>query len=446
VKFLLRSEVLVFLQQNMPRILTRGNFDSTDKNISETTLTLKELQKMQKKILVLAIAAAISAPAFADTTVYGLVDAAVANVGGAGLQTATTAASGGLASSRLGVKATEKLDNGMTAVVVLEYGLDTETSNTIGAQSANSTTPTTSLAARQQMLALASDFGTVATGFLQTAGYDFGSKYNPVSGSLVSPLGNIVKGGSFFIGDQGAASRAQRAVAYISPNMGGLVLAANYAASLQGLGNVAASSSNTTAAGATQWSNDTSATLLSADYTAGMYSVGAVYLVTNQSAGSLNGAATAGTTAGTGAYGNVTEWSVGASANFGVAKVFLTYQDKALLSASNTTVATATAANHNTAASASVTVPVGPGTVAASYAVSSMATVANTDASGYAIAYLQGLSKTTTAYVAYNAMQQGAGAAGTTASTVSVMNSGVNTNLSAGGSSSIVAVGLSKKF
>jgi predicted porin len=400
---------------------------------------------MQKKILVLAIAAAISAPAFADTTVYGLVDAAVANVGGAGLQTATTAVSGGLASSRLGVKATEKLDNGMTAVVVLEYGLDTETNNAVGAR-ASSPSTTSTMAARQQMLALAGDFGTVATGYLQTAGYDFGSKYNVVAGSAVSPLGNIVKGQAFFIGDQGAANRAQRAVAYISPNMGGLVLAANYAASLAEYGNVGAASSNGAAATGTVWANDTAAALLSADYTAGAFSVGGVYLVTNQSAGSLNGAATAGTTAGTGAYGNVTEYALGASAMFSGVKVTVTYQDKVLSNAVNTTAATASAANHNAAASVGVTVPVGSGTVAASYAMSSIGTVANTDASGYTVAYLQGLSKTTTAYVAYNAMQQGAGAAGVTAATVSVVNSGFTGNLAAGGSSSIIAAGLSKKF
>jgi hypothetical protein len=66
---------------------------------------------------------------------------------------------------------------------------------------------------------------------------------------------------------------------------------------------------------------------------------------------------------------------------------------------------------------------------------------ANTNASGFTVAYLQGLSKTTTAYVAYNAMAQDAASAN-----VSVYNNGLTTNLAAGGSSSVIAAGLSKKF
>ncbi len=37
---------------------------------------------MQKKIIALAVAAAFSAPAFAEVTMYGVVDAAVANASG----------------------------------------------------------------------------------------------------------------------------------------------------------------------------------------------------------------------------------------------------------------------------------------------------------------------------------------------------------------------------
>jgi len=60
---------------------------------------------MQKKLIALAVAAAFSAPAFADVTVYGIVDAAVANVSVTGMKSDLTVISGGLSTSRLGVVA-----------------------------------------------------------------------------------------------------------------------------------------------------------------------------------------------------------------------------------------------------------------------------------------------------------------------------------------------------
>jgi predicted porin len=352
---------------------------------------------MQKKILVLAIAAAISAPAFADTTVYGLIDAAVVNTGGSTIQSDTQAVNDGLAGSRIGVKATEKLDNGLMAVGVLEYSVTPDTN-------------TTTVAARQQMLALAGDFGTVATGYLQTAGFDFGSKYDVVAGSAVSPLQNITNGQGFYIGAKATASRAQRALAYISPNMGGLVVAVNYSTAFAGLGN--------TGLGTNAADTKVGATLLSADYAKDAFSVGAVYLATNN--------ATAGS--------NVTEYSLGASYNFGIATVKATYQDN---SPNSNTTGTVT---HNTATSVGATMAAGSGTVAVSYAVSAMNAV-NSNATGFTVAYLQGLSKTTTAYVAYSATAQDNG---TTA--VSVLNDAVGVAGVAGASTRVIAAGLSKKF
>jgi hypothetical protein len=76
-----------------------------------------------------------------------------------------------------------------------------------------------------------------------------------------------------------------------------------------------------------------------------------------------------------------------------------------------------------------------------SFAQSNIATdtTGNSNAQGYTVGYLQGLSKTTTAYVAYSAMTQG-----TAIANVTVLNDAITT--STGGASSVVAVGLSKKF
>lgn len=352
---------------------------------------------MQKKIIALAIAAAFSAPAFADVTVYGLVDAAVAHLSADGQKSDTQAVQGGLSTSRIGVKSAEDLGNGMKVVVNLEYALDTETSKTVGA-------------ARQQLLGLAGDFGTVATGYLQTTAWDFQNSYDPTSGSTVSPLGNVTKGGGFLIGSVAAAARASRALAYISPNMGGVTVAVNYSTSLNdALGNLTVGS----AAADTK----TNAWLASANYAGGPVAAGLTYAKLATPAGAAD----------------KKEWALGASYDFSVVKLFATHQSM-----------TATVANAGGKAdSIGVVVPAGPGAVVASYAKNKMETATTAkSAKGMTVGYLYNLSATTTAYAAYTKMSQDAG---TNAYSVdnNVLGGGVMT---AGGSSAMLAVGLRKKF
>lgn len=373
---------------------------------------------MQKKLIVLAIAALASTSAFADqsVTVYGLVDAAIANVQGSGLQGGTTAVSGGLAASRLGVKASEDLDNGMKAIVGLEYYLDTETNNTIGTSGTAGTAPAGSgtIAARQQMLALAGDFGTIATGYLQTTAWDFGGKYNVVAGSDVSPLGNLTKTQGFLIGDQGAAKRADRAIAYISPSISGLTIAVNYSQALantNGYGDVA--NPTTTA------NTNTTATLVSANYDAGPLSVGLVYAGTNNDT--------------TAQSGNQDEYALGVAYAADVAKITATYQTTKKPNQ------TGNAANSNSVYSVGAAIPVAMGTVVASYAASNIGTAANSNATSYAVGFLKPMSKTTTAYLAYSGATQGTATTG-----VTVANGLLATT--AGGNSSVLALGLMKKF
>ena len=358
---------------------------------------------MQKKLIALAVVAAFSAPAFADVTMYGVADAAVVRATGAGQQSDIIAYSGGLAQSRLGAKAVEDLNNGMKAVVVLEYGLDAQTN--VGLSGAK---------ARQQMLAVAGDFGTVATGYLQTTGYDFGVKYDPTAGSAVSSLQNVTQG-HFVIGSAAIGARAPRALAYISPSFSGVTVAVNYSTSLQptipalsatplgnDLGNLAQNADN-----------KITAYLLSANYDAGALAVGGVY----------SDVKVAGTEF-------VKEYALGASYDFTVAKLSGTYQSN-----------TPNGGSSNKAMSVSVVAPVGPGAVALSYAKNTMA-AANSSASGTTLAWLQGLSKTTTLYAAYSQVSQGSAT-----NAFSVINGALsNANLSAGGSSTLFAVGLNKKF
>ncbi len=356
---------------------------------------------MQKKIIALAIAAAFSAPAFADTTVYGIVDAAVVNISANGVKGGTAVAAGGLAGSRLGVKSSEDLGNGMKASVVLEYSLDNTDSGGIGN-------------ARQEMLALSGGFGTVAAGYLQTTGYDFSGKFDPTAGSLVTPLGNLTAGGGFLIGNAALLKRAPKALAYISPDFSGLTFALNYSADTAGaLGDVNTVETSAATKG--------SAYLASADYKAGPLAAGFVY-ASNTS--SINGAGVGGA--------KTTEWAIGASYDLEMAKLFATYQVEKFDGVDN----------NDKVFSISATMPVtSAGTAVVTYANAKFdALGSDISASGFTVAWLQAMSKTTTAYAAVSTMGNGS-----TNSFFSVAGNAV-TNITAGESSRMIAVGLNKKF
>lgn len=294
---------------------------------------------MQKKLIALAVAGLASGAAFADNvTMYGVVDAAMIHTTASGLQSAETSFSGGLSTSRIGVKGVEDLGNGLKVVANLEYGLNTQDVGGIGN-------------ARQEMLALAGNFGTVATGRLQTTGYDFANKFDPTSGSQVSPLGNMTIGKGFLIGSVAGAARADRAVAYISPNFSGFSFAANHAWLNPNLDTVV--------------DQEVTANLLSASYDNGPLSVGVVYAVVNNPSPAFD----------------PKEWSLGASYDAGFAKISGTYQSQKQAVGGN-----------NKVWSLGGVIPAGPGAVVASVAQTNMA-ANNVDATGYTLGYLYPMSK-----------------------------------------------------
>lgn len=391
---------------------------------------------MQKKIIALAVAAAFSAPAIAadeattKVNFYGIIDAAVANVSAGGQKGDLIAVSGGLSGSRLGVKVAEDLGSGLKASAVLEYGLDTEnsdgmspaTSTTTGTAPAGggaitaTTTSTPTVTARQKMLAVSGGFGTVATGYLQTAGYDFAGKFDPVFGSSVSPL-QVVTKANFLIGAVTAAARAQRAIAYISPDINGLTVAVNYSTALAGAGNLGVASGATTGL-------KTTAMMLTGVYTAGPLTAGAAYAsVSNDDTTPV--LATVGT--------NSSEIALGASYDLGVAKVMGTYQDNKVKNAIGS----------NKAMSLSGVIPVGTNAVAVTYAKNTIGSTAAADnGSGLTLGYLHNLSKMTTAYAAYSTVKNGSDARA-----YSVVNNTIaNANMTLGASSTLIAAGLRVKF
>jgi len=168
---------------------------------------------MKKNIIALAIASAVAAPvAMADApTLYGQINMAVDQMsvdGTAGVK--DKSASGtqiNSRSSRLGVKGSEDLGNGLKAVYKLEFGVD------VGG--------TGNLSNRNQYVGLAGGFGTVLMGRHNTPlkmaqGKDF---FN------WSPTGDIKKmsGGLGALG-QGGENRLSNVLAYVSPSFSGVTL------------------------------------------------------------------------------------------------------------------------------------------------------------------------------------------------------------------------------
>jgi predicted porin len=359
---------------------------------------------MQKKIIALAVVAAFSTPAFADVGFYGIVDAAVANISASGQKSDLIATSGAASQSRLGVKATEDIGNGLTAVAVLEYGLDSQDSTTIGS-------------ARQKMLAVAGSFGTVATGYLQTAAYDFLAKYDPIYGSGSSAHSIVAAG--HLVGS--GAQRAQRAVAYISPNINGMVFAANYATALASVGNL------TAASGATAGLKS-SAVILSANYAVDALSVGAVYAKT----------ANDNTTGTAASIATTSEFAIGGSYDLGVAKLMGTYQSSK----------TSSNAKNDIVYSLAAVMPVSTGAFAVMYGANSNQEASAGSATAITGGYLHTFTKSTTGYIVVSSVKNGSATRGYSVSSNVLGSLGAlgATTQTLGGSSSLIGVGLRKKF
>lgn len=361
---------------------------------------------MQKKIIALAIAG-LSGAAFAQSnvTLYGQVDTYLGNfnASGNGARGTTVLNSGGLGQSRLGFKGAEDLGNGLKAVFALEYGLTVDKSAGIGTDPAGA--DTTSNNARQQLLGLAGGFGTVAAGYLQTAAYDWSVKYSALGGTALDPHYYSARAAGSGAGTGiNSYDRAPNAVAYISPNLNGLTLKANYAQLNEG-----AAANNGQRRGAY---------LLAADYDNGPLSAGLVYRQVNK-ANQADGLS--------GRY----ETAIGASYNLGAATLIAGAQS---IGISNTT---KRAAAYSFGAKAPVSAA---GTVVAEFG-RGIATGTGTAVNTFSLAYLHGLSKRTTAYAGY-INQRGKN----TAENSGLVSVGGATAADANGTINGVVLGLQHKF
>ncbi|MCL2590411.1 MAG: porin [Betaproteobacteria bacterium] len=167
---------------------------------------------MQKKLIALAVAGLLSAPAFAQSnvTLYGSIDFGYVNLGknaidGIGNRNAID--SGISKNNRIGFKGTEDLGDGLKAVFVLETGLSGDQTGMF--KDGN---------ARQTYAGLAGGFGTVAFGRQYTPQHLFTSAVDPFGKQGLGSAGNVL------LQDK----RLNNLAAYISPNWGGFSFIAGW--------------------------------------------------------------------------------------------------------------------------------------------------------------------------------------------------------------------------
>ena len=172
---------------------------------------------MNKKLLALAVAGALVAPAaaMADATVYGKVHIALDLLGGDVDETTGTPGVsydyGGLQvvsnSSRLGFKGSDDLGGGLTAVWQYEMTIEpTETSSTIGS-------------GRNSFIGLKGGFGTVIAGRHDTPVKNISRKYE-LFPEYVGDSREILDGAG--VDGAGFDLRTPNTVAYVLPKMGAI--------------------------------------------------------------------------------------------------------------------------------------------------------------------------------------------------------------------------------
>ncbi|MDD3481874.1 porin [Azovibrio restrictus] len=176
---------------------------------------------MQKKLIALAVAALASGAAFAQSNVqiYGSIDMGFSHRGDAiedGIKSQNAIDSGISAGNRLGFKGTEDLGNGLKALFTMEAGFQADTGE--HAQSG-------ALFGRQVFVGLTGGFGTAIAGRLYTPHYSFLSTIDPFKAGTVGRYNN-----TYGIDLNGLLDpvRVDNAVAYVSPSFSGFNVTAAY--------------------------------------------------------------------------------------------------------------------------------------------------------------------------------------------------------------------------
>ncbi|WP_447747343.1 porin [Variovorax boronicumulans] len=311
---------------------------------------------MKKSLLVLAaIAACGAASAQSTVTLFGVVDAAYRNVANKSVSTTpfgpaysvkasrTELANSGLSSSRLGFRGVEDLGGGLSA----SFWLEAPITNDDGATGVSNFT-------RRSTVSLAGSFGELRLGRDKTATVMNEEQFDPfgdtgIGGSLIIDANEASVPGSGY-GSNGTYKRASNMVQYFLPRLGGFY------------GNVAYG-----LAEQTRLSPDTAASTNTGrhiggrlGYTTGPFDSAASYAQNDTSFTTGSGAAAVARP------GKVKTFNLGATYDFGVAKLFGEIsRSKDERNALN--IFTPGQDVDLTGYLLGVTVPIGPGVIRASY-------------------------------------------------------------------------------
>ncbi|MYM30859.1 Outer membrane protein (porin) [Duganella sacchari] len=323
---------------------------------------------MKKSLIAIAVLAATSSAAFAQSnvTIYGILDAGIVSERGGAVGNTTKVTSGAASASRLGFKGTEDLGGGLSAVFKLEAGVkidDGTLDNTANR-----------LFNREAYVGLSSKTaGTLTLGRQYTPYYEtLRDVGDPFAMGYAGTAKNLFPVASYM-------TRNDNAVVYKTPNLSGFTGAVSYS-----LGEQAGDASAQRQIGG------------SLGYNNGPLNVAVAYNSKNNDTTTLK-------TAGVGHNA-----LIAANYDFQVVKVYGAYsKDKGLGSAplNSTTNAfgyTFAPSTDSSDALIGLTAPVGAaGTVMASFIRKNDKEVANRDADQWAIGYSYALSKRTSTYVAY---------------------------------------------
>ncbi len=345
---------------------------------------------MQKKLIALAIAGLASTGALAQTnvTVYGIVDMGVLNAKADGRSSGWKIDNGLLSGSRLGFKGEEDLGGGLKTIFTLEYMLMPDVNAPLGSAGDWSGTAT-----RQAYVGLKGNWGTVVAGRLQGAGYNFTCAHNPVAGGAFDTISKLV-GGQLLLGC-GSAGRTNNSVAYLSPNWSGFTFEYNHARVTENANRVYSAAYPGLVAGAdpAHGTDDAYANMVRGNYTNGPFSVSLVWSGLEGGKNNTTGALLVTQPADT------DEWGIGADYDFGMVRIYGTYQDR-----DTDTAPGAKLAVNGDKWAVGASIPVFKvGSIMLSYGDFS-SDVSGADADAWTLAYTHSLSKRTTLYGGYSSV------------------------------------------
>lgn len=356
---------------------------------------------MKKSLIALAVFGAFTGVASAADSVqlYGILDVGIGRYDN-GTSTQTGMFDSGWNTSRIGVKGSEDLGGGLSAIFQAEWGFTP--SQNAGINNG-----------RDTFVGLQGGFGTVTMGRISTFTDGLVGTYDLLGGNAsVGGVGNISP-------DLDPNSRNNTVLSYVSPTFSGVGLGAQY---IFGNGQ-----------GATYANQTTGGYNLTAGYNNGPISVGAAYLRFNESNGDAM-------------YKNSL---IGASYDFGVAKVAGMYVYNNLTATNN----------KYKAFNIGVSVPFGASTVMATYSQGKYDNALNASTSGtgkakqISLGYTYALSKRTMVYGVYSHISNSDGSFAMASSGVSGLTLAGNTLADGtsvpgvpGKNSSGINVGISHSF